>query len=285
MMLKQLPGLLGRANRTVGFRSLVASSGGSLQFSGVSCMNKSVSTTIPTTVGTKLGAMYQSIGTSVGQGMRKYTSGSVRSGPNSLQVALSNELMEETANDEVDSELEVMQKDIEKHFTIEETLGNGVVTLKRKYNNEEIVVTFDCQDENEESALNDDFDVDKYYNEDNVEGDDEDDEFPDEDLKYGINFTVTIKKKNSEMIAHCVADSTINVVSLKVSPVGDENDEQRYKGPPFENLSQAMQNALTNFLEDRKVDANLSSFILLYSQYKEQKEYVQWLKSLAEFTA
>lgn len=248
-------------------------------------MNKSVSTTIPTTVGTKLGAMYQSIGTSVGQGMRKYTSGSVRSGPNSLQVALSNELMEETANDEVDSELEVMQKDIEKHFTIEETLGNGVVTLKRKYNNEEIVVTFDCQDENEESALNDDFDVDKYYNEDNVEGDDEDDEFPDEDLKYGINFTVTIKKKNSEMIAHCVADSTINVVSLKVSPVGDENDEQRYKGPPFENLSQAMQNALTNFLEDRKVDANLSSFILLYSQYKEQKEYVQWLKSLAEFTA
>ena len=43
--------------------------------------------------------------------------------------------------------------------------------LKRKYNNEEIVVTFDCQDENEESALNDDFDVDKYYNEDNVEGD------------------------------------------------------------------------------------------------------------------
>ena len=157
--------------------------------------------------------------------------------------------------------------------------------LKRKYNNEEIVVTFDCQDENEESALNDDFDVDKYYNEDNVEGDDEDDEFPDEDLKYGINFTVTIKKKNSEMIAHCVADSTINVVSLKVSPVGDENDEQRYKGPPFENLSQAMQNALTNFLEDRKVDANLSSFILLYSQYKEQKEYVQWLKSLAEFTA
>ena len=127
-MLKQLPGLLGRANRTIGFRSLVASSGGSLQFSGVSCMNKSVSTTTPTTVGTKLGAMYQPIGRSVGQGMRKYTSGSVRNGPNSLQVALSNELMEETANDELDSELEVFQKDIEKHFTIEETLGNGVVT-------------------------------------------------------------------------------------------------------------------------------------------------------------
>jgi len=249
-------------------------------------MNKSVSTTTPTTVGTKLGAMYQPIGRSVGQGMRKYTSGSVRNGPNSLQVALSNELMEETANDELDSELEVFQKDIEKHFTIEETLGNGVVTLKRMHNNEEIVVTFDCQDENEESALNDDFE--KYYDEgDNIEvdGDDEDDDFPDDDLKYGINFTVTIKKKNSEMIAHCVADSTINVVSLKVLPVGDKNNEQLYKGPPFENLSQPMQNALTNFLEDRKVDANLSNFILLYSQYKEQKEYVQWLKRLAEFTA
>ena len=154
------------------------------------------------------------------------------------------------------------------------------------HNNEEIVVTFDCQDENEESALNDDFE--KYYDEgDNIEvdGDDEDDDFPDDDLKYGINFTVTIKKKNSEMIAHCVADSTINVVSLKVLPVGDKNNEQLYKGPPFENLSQPMQNALTNFLEDRKVDANLSNFILLYSQYKEQKEYVQWLKRLAEFTA
>ena len=144
-------------------------------------------------------------------------------------------------------------------------------------------MTFDCQDENEEPSFDEDF-MQKYEDGgDNVEdGDDEED--LDDEMKYGINFTVSIKKKSSEMIVNCVADSTMKIQSLKVLSTDDGNAESRYKGPPFENLSNPMQDAILNFLEDRKIDPDLSHFILSFSQYKEQKEYVQWLKNLAEFT-
>ena len=131
-MLKQLPGLMGRANRTPGFRSLLVPSGvsSSLQLSGGFHTYRTMSNAISTIKGTKLGTVYQLMGTSVDLGGRNYTGGSVRNGapPSSLQVALSNELMEEEAGDQLDSELEVMQKEIEKTFTIEETMGSGVVT-------------------------------------------------------------------------------------------------------------------------------------------------------------
>lgn len=112
----------------------------------------------------------------------------------------------------------------------------------------------------------------------------QDDEFDEDGIKYGINFTTTVKKQNSEMIVTCTADENIVIQSVKVLSANDKDHEDKYKGPPFEDLSEGMRDALTSFLEDRKVNADLSSFILLYAQYKEQKEYVHWLKKLAEFT-
>lgn len=285
-MLKQLPGLMGRANGPLGFRALRGSSGrSSLQLSGRLYTNRLMSTaTLFATREMYGGVACRFIGTSGDVVTRKYSSGSTRYGPSGLQTALSNEIIEETANDEVDSELEVIQKQIMKDFTMEETLGISVVTLKRNFKNEEITVTFDCQDESEESAFDDEL-LSKYEEGGDAENEEDDEEDYDDDIKYGINFTVSIKKNNSEMIVDCIADSSIKISSLKVLSADDKNVEERYKGPPFENLSEPMQDAILNFLEDRKIDPDLCHFILSFSQYKEQKEYVQWLKSLADFTA
>ena len=129
-MLKQMQGLVGRANRTLGFRPLVGSSGrSSLQLNGGLHINglRSIATPSITHEIDRVVA-YRRFGASGNGCSRKYSIGSTRCGPSDLQTALSNEIMEETANDEVDSELEIIQKQIMKDFTLEETAGSGVVT-------------------------------------------------------------------------------------------------------------------------------------------------------------
>ena len=149
---------------------------------------------------------------------------------------------------------------------------------------------FDCQDESEESAFNEDF-MEKFdqSSEENEDGsfDDMDDEDYDDDMKYGINFTASIKKKNGEIIFDCVADESIKIKHVRIQSAtgAKDSDDSAYKGPPFENLSDSLQEAFMNYLEDRKINPDLCHFILLYSQHKEQKEYVNWLKNLSEFTA
>lgn len=141
---------------------------------------------------------------------------------------------------------------------------------------------FDCQDESEESAFNEDF-MEKFDKSggENEDVDDMDDEDYDDAMKYGINFTASIKKKNGEIIFDCVADESIKINHVRIQ----KDSDSAYKGPPFENLSDSLQEAFMNYLEDRKINPDLCHFILLYSQYKEQKEYVNWLKNLSEFTA
>lgn len=196
--------------------------------------------------------------------------------------------MEEVANEQVDSELEAIHKEISKTFNISEAPGNGVVTMTRKFQNEEITITFDCQDEAEGSLDEEDF-FKQHENDQDDAHDDEDTDLDDydESEKYGINFQVTIKKGGSEMICECTAEQEISIVNVRVYS-GDQTSEEKravaYDGPPFENLAEGLQDAFLNYLEDRKIDADLCHFILTFAQHKEQKEYVHWLKELSKFT-
>jgi len=288
-MLKRLPGFVGRFDKVLQVRSLAASAtagGYLLPYCELGQANGAVANS---TLGATTRALFQPHGTFGSLRVRSYSSGPVNQAKSlqnvtGLQNVLSNEIMEEAADDAVDSELEVIKEEIMKSFTIEDSNGNGVVTLKGKYKNEEITVMFDCQDESEESAFNEDF-MEKFDKSggENEDGsfDDMDDEDYDDDMKYGINFTASIKKKNGEIIFDCVADESIKINHVRIQ----KDSDSAYKGPPFENLSDSLQEAFMNYLEDRKINPDLCHFILLYSQYKEQKEYVNWLKNLSEFTA
>jgi complement component 1 Q subcomponent-binding protein, mitochondrial len=52
-----------------------------------------------------------------------------------------------------------------------------------------------------------------------------------------------------------------------------------YTGPQFGSLDEDLQILLERYLEDRGVNTRMALFIPDYIDYKEQKEYVNWLKS------
>ena len=145
--------------------------------------------------------------------------------------------------------------------------------MTRQFKNEEITITFDCQDESEGAGDDEVFDGD---NKEESEPDIEDQDY-DENAVYGINFNVSIKKPSGELVLDCVAEEGVLVLGARLS-------KGTYSGPPFENLSDELVEAFSNYLEDRKIDSHLSNFILETAASKEQREYVRWLQELKKFT-
>lgn len=51
----------------------------------------------------------------------------------------------------------------------------------------------------------------------------------------------------------------------------------------FDTLDSVVQDAFQAYLAERGIDAALSNFIVSYSEFKEQKDYVGWLADVKEF--
>jgi complement component 1 Q subcomponent-binding protein len=69
---------------------------------------------------------------------------------------------------------------------------------------------------------------------------------------------------------------------------GNEIGEQRqdlYMGPVYEELDEELQTTFSKYLEERGIDTALATFLPDYVDYKEQKEYVNWLKDVNEFVS
>lgn len=69
----------------------------------------------------------------------------------------------------------------------------------------------------------------------------------------------------------------------KLGAEGDWARRSHYMGPQFDTLDSAVQDAFHAFLRERGVDEALAGFVVAYSEYKEQKDYVDWLSGLKEF--
>ncbi|KAF7330990.1 F-box domain-containing protein [Mycena venus] len=68
--------------------------------------------------------------------------------------------------------------------------------------------------------------------------------------------------------------------------VSVENDWKRrglYLGPEFTTLDVAVQEQFEKFLEERDIGESTAFFIPEYAQYKEQREYVNWLQNVKNF--
>ena len=192
---------------------------------------------------------------------------------------------------EKDPELEKVKKAISRNFKIQDMKGLGLVELNGTYRNETISIKFDCQDE-EEIENDEEYDEDESENENkllksgNPTGDVDDEEDP-YGAETGINFEVQIKKQNGEsVIALCTAASTLIIQNVRHLPAGkSETDESLYGGPSFDSLDDTVQAAFTEYLEDRGINEDMVYFILSYSKFKEQTEYVNWLEELTKFVA
>jgi len=199
-----------------------------------------------------------------------------------LSQILTEEILEETTRkeEEIDEDYEDVKKYIESTFKLTEKVGYGEVKLFRKFNDEEIHVKFDCQDEAEDSENNQ-----EGINEDQQHEPSEDDAEPIDSSKVGINFEVTISKKNGKAVFHCIAThQQPTIVHLSFLPPGTSSEDHTlYNGPRFEDLDPAVQGAFQHYLAERGIDEDLSFFVLTHSRYKEEKEYLNWLKTLSDF--
>lgn len=106
---------------------------------------------------------------------------------------------------------------------------------------------------------------------------------------YPVHVNVTIKKPNRGAVQlECVAaDGYIdieNVYRFNQPDLADVRTAEKeftrqgvYAGPPFSNLDEDLQVMFERYLQDRGVNEALAQFIPEYIDFKEQREYVQWL--------
>jgi complement component 1 Q subcomponent-binding protein len=104
-----------------------------------------------------------------------------------------------------------------------------------------------------------------------------------------LNITITKPNKGAVQITATADDGMIEVEDVfyfqnaeLAEPGTAEKMHARqhvYAGPPFGNLDSDLQAMLERYLDERGVNSQLATFVPDYIDYKEQREYVQWLES------
>ncbi|KAH9962300.1 mitochondrial glycoprotein [Lactifluus volemus] len=166
-------------------------------------------------------------------------------------------------------------------WTIEDVAGNDEITLHRKFGNEHIRLIFSIAD---------------LQIEENVEPSDEDVTSADAEPSYPLrcSFTITKPSVPGALSIDAVCQEGVFVVenasfyndSKLATDLTAESDWKRrglYIGPQFETLDVSLQEVLEKFLQERGINENLAFFVPEYAQYKEQKEYVDWLSKVKSF--
>ncbi|KAG0641174.1 mitochondrial glycoprotein [Tuber brumale] len=231
--------------------------------------------------------------------------------------------LEKSKEDEAEYPLSVKEYLETGQFEIIDKPGQEEVQLVRKFGDETIRVEFSISDLNALSneGLNDDALYDGQPGEgdlntlssqsrgaqskatqgegrapaaSDMDGDEYDDD-PEPGFPARVN--VTIEKPNSgalqiEAIAQdgmIVIDNVFYHKSAKLATAQTaEADWERrgiYAGPPFGNLDEDLQVLLERYLDERGINTALALFVPDYIDYKEQREYIQWLESVHNFVS
>jgi complement component 1 Q subcomponent-binding protein, mitochondrial len=104
-----------------------------------------------------------------------------------------------------------------------------------------------------------------------------------------LNITVTKPGKGAIQFTATADDGLIEVEDVFYFPnaaLAEPNTAEKmharqhvYAGPPFGNLDSDLQAMLERYLDERGINTQLATFVPDYIDYKEQREYVQWLES------
>ena len=165
--------------------------------------------------------------------------------------------------------------------------GSGVVRLFKKEPLEgsgaKVAIAFHCQDtipsESDEStgSLFDQM----------TEGGGGDEE--EEEEAVALRFTVMVSRAGKTMIYTCLSEDAVANVERVAVVDGDDIedliangvDEKAYQGPEFTELAEDLQSSLCEFIDEvAGVDTDVATFCAMYADYKEQTEYVDWLRKV-----
>ncbi|KAJ3197096.1 Mitochondrial acidic protein mam33 [Irineochytrium annulatum] len=184
--------------------------------------------------------------------------------------------------EEADKEAGDFVNDFKKRglFKIEDKLGDKEVTLVRTKGNEKISVIFSTD------SLPDSADVDE--SEEGMEPE-------------PVEVTVIVEKTSGGedhgalQFATAVTEDTFFIESVSYfnsskltadeTAEGDWQRRGRYGGPVFQDLDEELQDKFHDFLKERGFDEDLAVFITQYVNYKEQNEYTEWLKQVANWVS
>jgi complement component 1 Q subcomponent-binding protein len=113
---------------------------------------------------------------------------------------------------------------------------------------------------------------------------------------YPIHLVITVTKpgKKAIEIRAVAQDGAIEIENINYfpkaslleaqSPKDAQEARALYGGPPVGNLDPELQMMLERYLEERGINAELAAFLPDYVDFKEQREYVQWLESKQKHT-
>ena len=193
----------------------------------------------------------------------------------SLSDLIQREIADESQNElnEMPSHLSDLHKQISSNWTIVDGSSVGsnsgaVVNMYKKEaleNGAKVTVSFHCQDTMELDGLSEMLD--------------EDDDFG-EESPNPLRFEVKVSKAGMNMCIACESDegkATVDGITFDEEGV-DEGDT--YRGPVLEELDKDFQAELEIFLKEIcGINDDLSAFLPMYSDYREQLEYVKWLEN------
>jgi hypothetical protein len=178
-----------------------------------------------------------------------------------LSSILNDEYNYETANYTKDA---VVAAGPPAPFTLSEAPGDTEVTLKRKFNNEEVVVS---------ATVNDQPDI-----EDEAASDAE------EEGSSLVSFYVSVNKGNDSLVFECTSDGTyLQIEHVAFEPKEGFESKTMYTGPVFYELDTNLRTQFQEYLAERGVDEQLGDYLRHVIYDKEQQEYTSWLSRVDSF--
>ncbi|GAA5968959.1 hypothetical protein JCM11641_000792 [Rhodosporidiobolus odoratus] len=235
---------------------------------------------------------------------RTFTTSLTRFEPSALSAKLGEELKFETESGDATLQPDFLREFKEEGvWKIVDEEGSDEIQLTREFGGESIRLIFSISDLDaspEDAAA-----------EDTESGAFEEDASPDAgsggvgeeapekaggaEQSFPVETSIAITKKSGGgMVIDAVAQDGLFIINnIAFYPDADtalgmtsEDDWKRqglYMGPAFENLDEAVQSEFEQYLEERGVNSALALFIPDLAEWKEQKEYVRWLKGTKEF--
>lgn len=220
-----------------------------------------------------------------------------------LSAKLASEYAIETEMKESDEPPAAIQEFIKNGpFTVTDVEGNDEVILERKFGNETIRIVFSVSDMNNmDESENETFDdpddaAAQQQQQQQLQQNEGDAEEAEDGASFPVRCNITIQKDGTNSVLSLdtitqdgifIIDNMVLYPSIQLatgnSAEYDWQRREKYMGPPFSNLDEDLQILMERFLEERGINTSLALFVPDYVDYKEGREYENWLQGLQNF--
>jgi complement component 1 Q subcomponent-binding protein len=116
----------------------------------------------------------------------------------------------------------------------------------------------------------------------------EEDDAEEEEPSHPVRFTVTQSKAGKTLVISCLSEfGQVKIESVTTTSASPDMvhaaqgvlEKVQYQGPEFTELAEDLQDSMAAYLEDELlVTTDVAAFVSMQTDYKEQVNYVQFLK-------